>query len=309
MKRIWLAITVLALGACTTLETLNPFSDPEVSAWREEIRDWREARVARLTRPDGWLSLTGLMWLEQGRQRVGSAPDNDIVLSGGPEHWGTVVLRGDDVEFVTAPGVDVRVDDHLVEQARLISDDQGKATVVSSGDVLFYVVRRGSLALRVKDAQAATRTQFSGIDYFPMDIDWRLPARFEAHPPGTTLEMVNVQGLVDVYANPGVAIVEKDGRTFRLETVFEEPDADELFIVVADRTSGRETYGAARFLYAPIPVDGYTVLDFNKLYNPPCAFTHYSTCSLPPPGNRMDIRVTAGELKYEGIQGYQVENN
>lgn len=299
-----MVLSLLVLSACGTLDAINPFSDPEESAWRDEVRDWRERRVNRLTAPDGWLTLTGLDWLRQGVQTVGSAADNDIVLSGGPRYWGSVVMSGDTVRFRTAPGVNVRVDDQLVEEALLVSDDQGQPTIVSSGGVLFYVVRRGSLALRVKDSASPVRTEFQGLDYFDMDMEWRVVAEFEPHPPGQTLEVVNVQGLVDLYENPGVAVFEKDGRTFRLETVIEEGD-DELFIVVADRTSGKETYGAARFLYAPMPQNGYTVLDFNKLYNPPCAFTDYSTCSLPPPGNRINTRVTAGELKYRGAQGYE----
>ena len=299
-----LFILALVLSACSTLDTINPFSDPVESAWRDEIHDWRERRLTRLTAPHGWLSLTGLDWLQQGEQSVGSAPRNDIVLSGGPAHWGTVVLNGDDLAFRTAPGVDVRIDCTLVDEARLVADDQGEPTLVSSGDVQFYVVRRGSLALRVKDSQAPTRVNFEGLDYFPMDMDWRVVARFEPHPPGTQLEIVNVQGQIEMWDNPGVAVFEKDGKEFRIETVL-EAGSDDLFIIIADRTSGKETYGAARFLYAPMPENGYTVLDFNKAYNPPCAFTVYSTCALPPPGNRMNIRVEAGELKYKGKQGYR----
>lgn len=302
----WIVLMLSAtivLGGCSTLDKINPFSDPEESAWRDEIKDWRERRLARLTEPFGWLSLTGLDWLKEGEQSVGSAPGNDIVLSGGPARWGTVVMTGDRVRFRTAPGVNVRVDGQLVEEAALVSDDQGTATIVSADDVQFYVVRRGSLALRVKDSNAPTRVDFVGLDYFPMDIGWRQVARFEPHPPGTTLEIVNVQGQVEQWDNPGVAVFEKDGQQFRIETVL-EPGEDELFIIIADRTSGKETYGAARFMYAPMPENGYTVLDFNKTYNPPCAFTVYSTCALPPPSNRMNIRVEAGELKYTGKEGF-----
>lgn len=302
-SQLLLCLMALTLAACSTLDTLNPFSDPEESAWKDEVKDWRERRVARLTEPHGWLSLTGLDWLKEGEQTVGSAPSNDIVLSGGPRRWGTVVMNGDQVSFRTAAGVNVRVDGALVEQARLVSDDQGKPTIVSADSVQFYVVRRGSLALRVKDSEAPTRVNFEGIDYFDMDMDWRIVAKFEPYPAGKKLEVVNVQGQVELYDNPGVAVFEKDGKTFRLETVIEEGE-DRLFIIIADRTSGKETYGAARFLYAPMPQEGYTVLDFNKTYNPPCAFTVYSTCALPPPGNRMNIRVEAGELKYAGEQGY-----
>lgn len=298
------SLLVATLGACSTLDTINPFSDPEASAWKDDVRDWRDRRQAKLTQPFGWLSLTGLDWLQEGSQTVGSAADNDIVLSGGPAHWGEVVMNGDDVYFRTAAGVNVQVGGKLVEEAQLVSDDKGEATIVSADNVQFYVVRRGSLALRVKDSEAPTRVDFKGLDYFDMDMDWRVVAKFEPHPPGTTLEIVNVQGQVELWENPGAAVFEKDGKNFRIETVLEDGE-DELFIIIADRTSGKETYGAARFMYAPMPQNGYTVLDFNKTYNPPCAFTVYSTCALPPQGNRMNIRVEAGELKYEGKPGYQ----
>lgn len=303
-RLLTIALLALMTGACSTLQSINPFADTEESAWKDEVRNWRQARVHKLTQPDGWLTLVGLDWLREGEQTVGSAADNDIVLSGGPARWGSVTLRDEQVHFNTAPGVDVRVDGQLVNSARLVADDEGEASIVSSGTVQFYVVRRGSLALRVKDSTAATRTNFQGLDYFPMTMDWRVVARFEPHPPGTTLEIVNVQGQIEHWDNPGVAVFEKGGKSFRIEMVLEEGE-DELFVIIADRTSGKETYGAARFMYAPMPKNGYTVLDFNKTYNPPCAFTVYSTCALPPPSNRMNIRVEAGELKYQGQPGYR----
>jgi uncharacterized protein (DUF1684 family) len=152
--------------------------------------------------------------------------------------------------------------------------------------------------LRVRDARARTRTGFVGIENFPIDVGWRYDARFEPHPPGKTIEIANVIGQLDAMPNPGAVVFERDGQTFRLEAV---DDGDgTLFLIFADRTNGKQTYGAGRFLYADAPVEGRTVVDFNRAYNPPCAFNAYSTCPLPPPENRLDLAVTAGEKTYAG---------
>src|SRR5690606_13501956 len=152
--------------------------------------------------------------------------------------------------------------------------------------------------LRVKDTEAATRTGFLGIDYFPIDPSWRVTAKWVPFEPVHKLEIPNVLGDIDEMPVPGKAVFERDGKTFELLPVLEEPGADSLFFILADRTSGKQTYGAARFLYTDMPKDGKLVIDFNKAYNPPCAFTPFATCPLAPPENRLDLAITAGEKKY-----------
>ena len=167
------------------------------------------------------------------------------------------------------------------------------------GKGLMTLLRRGDRdALRIKHADAPTRLQFAGLQYWPADPSWRIEARFLPHPPGRTLPIGDIVGTQSDSPNPGAVEFERDGRSFRLEALGEP--GRELFFVLADRTSGKETYGAARFLYADMPKDGKLVVDFNKAYNPPCAFTGYATCPLAPPENRLDLRVTAGEKKYAG---------
>jgi uncharacterized protein (DUF1684 family) len=167
----------------------------------------------------------------------------------------------------------------------------------NKGDASFVVIKRGDRhGLRVRSALARTRTTFPGLDYFDIDPSFRVVARFEAHPPGKTLDIVNMLGMVEPMANPGRLSFEKDGKSYSLEAV-DEGDG-QLFLIIADRTSGHATYAASRFLYAtPAGKDGTTVVDFNKAYNPPCAFTAFSTCPMPPPENRLDLAVTAGEKK------------
>ena len=169
------------------------------------------------------------------------------------------------------------------------------------GTANFVVIdRSGRKALRVKDSEAPTRTHFLGIDYFDIDPSWRVEAKWIAFDPPHELEVPTVIGTVEKYPVPGKAVFQRGGKTFELLPVIEVPGDRELFLIFADRTSGKETYGAARFLYVPMPVDGKIVLDFNRAYNPPCAFTPYATCPLAPPENRLDLRVTAGEKKYRG---------
>jgi uncharacterized protein (DUF1684 family) len=285
----------LALLAATLATSTAGAAD---DAHRAETMQWRDKRVARLAAPDGWLALVGLHWLAPGQQSVGSAPDNDVVLATGPAQLGTVTLADGSVTLALADGAEARIGDTDARSATLAPDRSGAATVVRFGEASFSVIQRGEkFALRVRDPQSKARTGFAGIDYFEIDPAWRFEARFEAHPPGRTIDIVNVLDMLEPMKNPGVVVFEKDGREYRLEALDDTGDG-QLFLIFADRTNGKLTYGPGRFLYAPPPVDGHTIVDFNRAYNPPCAFTPYSTCPLPPPENRLDLVVEAGEKKY-----------
>jgi uncharacterized protein (DUF1684 family) len=270
-------------------------------AYEREVRDWRHERQERLLRPDGFLSLVGLHWLNPGATYVGSAQDNGTRLALGPPQIGMLDVRKDGtVTLRVADGAEVTVDGEPAEgTVALVPDSKGKPTVVgfNRGDASFVLIERGGrFALRVRNAMARTRTSFPGIDYFEIDPGFRFEARFEAHPPGKTIDIVNMLGMVEPMANPGRVLFEKDGKPYSLEAL-DEGDG-ELFFVFADRTSGHQSYPASRFLYAkPAGPDGKVVLDFNRAYNPPCAYTPYSTCPMPPPENRLDLAVTAGEKK------------
>lgn len=271
-------------------------------AYTASVEKARAARLEALKAPAGWLSLIGLEWLQPGANRVGSAADNDIVLKAGPAHLGVVTL--DDSGAVTielANGSDALVDGREVRRATLVDDggNGGKATEVRFGSANFFVIARdGKKALRVKDENAETRTHFVGLEYFPIDPSWRVEAQWVPFDPPQELEIGSVLGTIDKEKVPGKAVFTREGHAYELFPIQEEPDS--LFFVFADRTSGKETYGAARFLDTPLAKDGKLVLDFNEARNPPCAFTPYATCPLAPPENRLDLRVTAGEKKYAG---------
>ncbi|MBW8313102.1 MAG: DUF1684 domain-containing protein [Rhizobium sp.] len=270
-------------------------------AYEREVRDWRHERQERLLRPDGFLSLVGLHWLSPGATYIGSAQDNGTRLALGPPQVGMLDVRKDGtVTLRIADGAEVTVDGEPAKgTVTLVPDSQGKPTVVgfNRGDASFVLIERGGrFALRVRNAMARTRTSFPGIDYFDIDPGFRFEARFEAHPPGKTIDIVNMLGMVEPMPNPGRVLFEKDGAQYSLEAL-DEGDG-QLFFVFADRTSGHQTYAASRFLYAqPAGPDGKVVLDFNRAYNPPCAYTPFSTCPMPPPENRLDLAVAAGEKK------------
>ncbi len=298
-------LSIVLLGAFGGLAAHANHADSD--AFRVETEKWRADRVARLSAPDGWLSLVGLHWLESGWQTLGHAEDNDLVLAVGPAHLGRIGLIEGRVLFepsaksgaeVLIEESDTAADSNAKSTLRVLKPDStGKPTVVRLGEAQFTVIERsGRFGLRVKDPRAATRTEFSEIEQFPIDSEWRLNARFEPHEAGRTIDIASVINTLEPMPNPGAVVFEKDGRTWRLEAV-DEGDG-ELFLIFADRTNGKLTYGPGRFLYAPLPKDGKTVVDFNRAYNPPCAFNAYSTCPLPPPENRLDMAVTAGEKKY-----------
>jgi uncharacterized protein (DUF1684 family) len=284
------------LAATLATGTANAADD----AYRAEILAWREQRAARLTAPEGWLALVGLHWLSAGTQTIGSAPGNDLVLAVGPQRLGSVTLADGVVTLTLAEGAAARIGDSDARSGALAPGGSSPPTLVRMGEASFSVIQRGDkFGLRVRDPNAKTRSGFTGIDQFEIDPTWRFEARFEAHPPGRTIDIVNVLDMLEPMKNPGVVVFEKDGKEYRLEALDDTGDG-QLFLIFADRTNGKLTYGPGRFLYTPPPVDGKTIVDFNRAYNPPCAFTPYSTCPLPPPENRLDLMVAAGEKKYLG---------
>ncbi len=299
MRAGWLlALTVWGM---TTVSA----ADGQTDAYTQSIAQWRATRVAELTAPDGWLSLVGLAWLHPGVNTLGSAPDRDIVLSGGPAHLGAVTLDHDgSLRLKLEAGTGALVDGKPQLAVALVDDAHagaGKPTLVSFGSTSFIAIHRGERsALRIRDTQAPSRTGFLGIDYFPIDPSWRIEAEWIPATPGQTLEMGTVIGTTDTYPVPGKLRFSRNGKSFEILPVIEVPGDKQYFVVFADRTSGKETYGAARFVYIDPPQDGKAVIDFNRAYNPPCAFTAFATCPLAPPENRLDLRVTAGEKKYRG---------
>ncbi|MDB6167875.1 MAG: hypothetical protein JWM88_739 [Verrucomicrobia bacterium] len=289
----WFA-AVTAAGAA--LRAAEPDAD-----YSREMEAWRNARVTQLTKPDGWLTLIGLHFLTAGENTVGSAADNAVVLAKGPAHIGTLTMAEDGrVKAVFEPGLGVKVNGEEVLASNLKDDSHGPSDVVTTGTLAILVIDRGGKkALRVKDSEAERRTGFLGIDYFPIDPGWRIEADWVAFEKPREVPIHNIIGNVSSAMILGKAVFTREGHTIELLPIQDDPEGV-LFFVISDRTSGLETYGAARFLYAAPPVAGKVLLDFNKAQNPPCAFTPYATCPLPPKENQLPIAVNAGEKKYRG---------
>ena len=296
-----LKTSLLLAASVAGVQLMSAKVDDSKGSYTQQIEAWRAQRVERLKAPNGWLSLIGLHWLKDGKNTVGSAKDNDIVLNAGPAHLGVVTLKGGNTSIELDPKSAATIDGKSAAKGELLDDTHEKPTVVAFGTANFYVIDRGGKkALRVKDSEAATRKNFVGIDYYPIDPKWRVEAKWVPFKPAHELEIPNVLGTVDKMPVPGKAVFERDGKTYELLPVLEEADAKEVWFIFADKTSAKETYGGGRFLYSDMPKDGKIVIDFNKAYNPPCAFTPHATCPLAPPENRLAIPVTAGEKKYRG---------
>lgn len=293
-----LALACILLAVALPAPAGTDEESESLQQYLARIAEWRDRRHQRLKSDDGWMTLVGLEWLHEGDNRVGSAPTSDARIPGGPAHWGTIRLDGDHIVFVPAPGADVTVDGEAVDEAELTADNQGRPNVVRSGDLSFYVIYRQSYALRIKDRQAPTLLAYERMPVYDIDPGWRIEGRIQRAAPGTTVEVADVLGHTNESPVFGTFEFERDGETYRLTGLGTE-ESRSIEFMFADRTSGRETYGAGRFVYSEgMPENGRVVVDFNKAYNPPCAFTEYSTCPLPLPENRLDLWVRAGERKY-----------
>jgi len=267
------------------------------ASYKEEIEAWRKAREASLITDTGWTTVVGLFWLKNGDNSVGSDPKSGIELPrGAPARVGTFVLRGGKTTFNAEPGVNVTSEGKPVQSLEMRRDTPGPATVIALGDLSMFVLGRGErFAIRLRDKNSRFRREFKGLQWFPVDEAWRIQAKWVAYTPGRRMAIESITGDTEQEPSPGYASFRVAGREYRLEPVLE---GDRLFFIFKDRTAGKETYPAGRFLYAAQPKDGTVLLDFNRAYSPPCAFSPYLTCPLPPPQNRLSVRIPAGELNY-----------
>ncbi len=259
-----------------------------LGSYESAIESWRDAREARLKADDGWLTVAGLFWLKPGANSVGSAEPADVVLprDAAPERLGTLELAGDRARFRPAPAV---------AAAETVLQANAPGALVYGRLKLLLIERGGRYAIRLKDNASEMRKRFTHLNWFPVDESWRITARFVQYPAPRKMTFASAIGIPQEMASPGYVEFARGGATHRLEPVSE---GNRLFFVFRDATSGKSTYGGGRFLYADPPRNGFVLLDFNKAENPPCVFTPYATCPLPPKQNRLAIAVAAGEKMY-----------
>ncbi len=278
--------------------------------WEQDLTSWRTQHAANLQKPDGWLSLSGLEWMVPGDNTVGSAADNKIHLpASGPAHVGVMHLEGKTVTLMPPPGgfaQDLLIDGKPAQAQELragADTDKGNPRI-TSGTLNFYVVRRADrFALRIKDAKSAALVGFHGLKWYPPDAAFRVKARWLPYTPPRSVTLATLIATSYNQPVPGVAEFALGGKSYKLEPVVEDNPAVKLFFILRDTTSASTTYEACRFLYTGLPSNGLDkagelVLDFNHLENPPCAYTPYATCPLPPPDNRLPIALPVGELRY-----------
>jgi uncharacterized protein (DUF1684 family) len=281
--------------AAATAPAVEPSFTGQVEAWRKD-------RLAGLTRDDGWLTLVGLYWLEQGENRFGSDAGNRVLFPKGrlPGFAGVMVRDGETVRLKAEPGAGITAGGKPVTEMEVKLDATGTPVVFEAGPVSFFLIQRGDrIGVRIKDKESETRHHFQGLEYFPADPRWRVTARFEPYQPPKQIKIANVLGQVQDNPSPGAVVFEWQGQSYRIEALEGGPEGG-LFLIFGDRTNGKETYGAGRFLDTDPPKDGKVVVDFNTAYNPPCAFTAFATCPLPPKQNKLTLRVESGEKKYAG---------
>jgi len=294
-------VSVLAATLLLYVDCLVPAHAIDATQEQKAIEQWRTERVSKLTGPTGWLTLVGLYWLDQGENSFGRDGKNSLVLDHAalPSTLGVFRLNQGRIDFVARPGSVVLHEGKRIDSIQMLPDTNDNPTQLSVGSLQFLAIERGGkFGVRIRDTEHPARKRFRGIDYFPVSTQWVLDAKFEPYVPPRRIEIVNVLGMTDQMVAPGAIVFSKDGKEYRLDTILELPDDTELFIMFADATTARETYGAGRYLYIPMPNNGRTSIDFNKAYNPPCAFTDFATCPLPPPQNRLQLRVEAGEKKF-----------
>lgn len=257
-------------------------ADPSLAAFEKETAAWHQKRLERLRAEDGWLTLIGLHWLEEGENKA-------------PGDLGTFIRKGRTVAFRPAPAAKVTLNGKPFTGGPVSTDHSEKQDVLRTGTLQLLLIERGDrVGVRVRDSESKARKSFAGIDRYPVSLQWRKKAKVELAPEGRTLPIPNVLGDVTDVPLYGTLIFTHDGAEYRLLATKE---GDRLFIVFGDLTNRVDTYGAGRFLYADLPKDGEVTLDFNRATNPPCAFSAFATCPLPVRENKLKLAITAGEKR------------
>jgi uncharacterized protein (DUF1684 family) len=273
-------------------------------AYRAEIRQWRLNYEASLKQENGWLALAGLFWLKEGDNSFGTALGNDIVLPevSMPDFAGSFVFHGGKTRLLVKRGSAVLLNGEPVRtEMPLKPDSDGRPDRITLGRLSMIVIHRGErYGIRLWDNASVNRRGFQGTHWFPVNESYRVTAQFTSYPKPQMIPILNVIGDTEQNPSPGYARFDIHGRECHLEALLE---GDQLFFLFKDLTSGKQTYPSGRFLYANLPKNGKVILDFNEAQNPPCAFTAFATCPLPPRQNYLPVAIEAGELKQHPTNG------
>jgi uncharacterized protein (DUF1684 family) len=289
MPRILIGI---ALFAAILMSAEKPTS------YTDEIRAWQKHRDAGLRSEDGWLTLVGLFWLKPGDNTIGSAPENDFVLpKTAPAQVGRLLVADGKVTLIEPSG-----------SQKPLSFDENEPDIVKAGSVSFFVIKRGDrLGVRAKDSASPALRNFEGMNYFPINPAMRFEAKLI--PDVQKIPILNILGQTEMEESPGWVEFTYQDHAYRLRPIYEEAASGKtLYFLFKDLTNKTQTYAAGRMLNVPLPVNGKVDLDFNRAYNPPCTFTPYATCPLPPKDNHLPIAIDAGELRYKDGHPYETSS-
>ena len=293
-------VTILTFLSLTILVSSNA----QNNTYFAEVEQWHSIRIAELKQPNGWLNLEGLFWLKKGTNSFGSATTNDLVYNNPafPKHLGDFIYEDGKVFWKDAGKEKIIIKDNagLVvansEILNLLTATEGKYISQWKDFIWVVIQREDKVGLRFRNLKAKTLLEFKGIERFSVDAKWLIKAKVIPQNQNP-LMIMNVLGQNTAQKHGGQLEFDIEGKTYRLDAIDE--GGKKLLVTFADATSGETTYGSGRFLYIDKPdANGYTYIDFNNAYNPPCAFTEFATCPLPPPQNRLNISISAGEKKY-----------
>ena len=278
-----------------TLNACNQNGDSSNDAYFKEIKRWKEKRLERLKSANGWLNLAGLFWLEEGANTIGSDSSNSIIYpENAPSRLGTYILKFGQVSFIPESGSEVLMDGKTIEELEIETDKTGKPTLLESGSLAWFIIERGDqFGIRLRDHDHPAINQLTHIESYPADPAWKIDAVFEEYVEPRELLIPTIIGTVEKNMCPGILRFSVNGIQ---QEFYPVAAGKKLFVIFADGTSALETYGGGRFLYLNRPdKQGMVTIDFNKAFNPPCAFTAYATCPLPPRENFLTVRIEAGE--------------
>ncbi|MEJ0055372.1 MAG: DUF1684 domain-containing protein [Bacteroidota bacterium] len=295
-KYIVLSLIVIAVG-CNKRKELTV---EELKTYESELTSWHAKRIEDLKAPNGWINLVGLYWLEPGINTFGTDEKNKIVFPAGtlPAKAGYLLVKDNSVLIYPEKDVAVLSNGSSLTNPVIFHPDSAKAPQLEYGSLRWNIIKRDQkLGIRVRDLESEDVKSFTGVERYPVNTDLRLEARFEKSDSTKTIDITNILGQTTAQRSPGTLVFQFEGEEFRLDAL--KGGKDELFIIFADATSGKETYGGGRFLYVKLPdEEGKTIIDFNKAYNPPCVFTSYATCPLPPAQNVLTVPIRVGEKNY-----------
>jgi uncharacterized protein len=296
-SNLTLTLAVFALGMVAAASA----SAPTPAHYRDEIRKYRAGREAELKADDGWLTVAGLFWLKPGPNVAGSAAGSDIRLpKKAPARVGVFELKDGRVMFTAEPDARVTTMGKPLGAGAVVAPTEDPSAL-AIGDLRIFVIRREDrFGIRMRDLNSAMRREYKGLRFYPVRTVFRVRAKFVPYDKPRTIAIPNVLGQAPEMESPGYVMFTIKGKEFRLDPVYETDERKDLFFIFKDTTSRHETYPAGRFLHTDLPKNGVVIVDFNKAYNPPCAFTDFATCPLPPKQNQLPVRIEAGELAYHG---------